>query len=118
MDTREDIRRGIRLVQNLHREGEDIVPWKLGGPQQVSVGVEGGDHQEQRHAGKKEGAVPVKLLFRPLEEQVQEHSGNVYKPQQIGHDEIFHEGNLIVQPYMDYMIRQVGRLSNQKNQGR
>ena len=80
MDTRENVRRGIRLVQNLHRKGEDIVPWKLGGPQQVSVRIDGGDYQKQCHSGKQEETVAVKLFFRSLEEQIQEYGGNVYKP--------------------------------------
>lgn len=56
MDARKQVRGGIRGIQALHQVGEDIVILKHAWPQIMTVGVDGGNHQEHSHPHKQEAA--------------------------------------------------------------
>lgn len=104
VQARENIRRRIRLIQDLHREGENIVPLEGRGAQQVSVRVDSRYDEKQRHARKQENAVAVKFTAAALKEQVYKNRCHVHKPEQVGYDKIFYKRNLVVQPYVNHMV--------------
>ena len=68
MQAGKNVRGCVRLIQNLDGKGKDIMPFKTGGTQQVTVRVYGGYDQKQGHTCKKEDTVLVKFLFVFLKE--------------------------------------------------
>ena len=61
MDAGQDIGGCVSPVQKAYHSDENIIPFKLRGSQQVSVGIEGGHNQEQCHTGIEEYNIFVKV---------------------------------------------------------
>ena len=105
MDAGQNIGGCVSPVQKAYHSDENIIPFKLRGSQQVSVGIEGGHNQEQCHTGIEEYNIFVKV-FPVFKEQPDENGSNVSKPEKIGDDKIFTEWDEVIQWEMDHMVGQ------------
>ena len=73
----------------------------------MSVGVESGYHEKQRHACIKEENISVEILPVP-EEQPGKNGRNIDEPEKIRNDKIFTKWNIVIQRKMDHMVGQAG----------
>ena len=95
MDAWEHIGAGVRLSNPCDQPGAEIFLRVHGGPEVGSVRVDRTDQKEQGHSGKQKNAQPVEFFF--IGEKEVEHSGsNINKPEQVGDDKVFVEGNHII----------------------
>ena len=82
MDAGEKVGGRVRLPEQPDEAGKHIVPWKFFQPKVLDVGTEGGNHQENRHAGtQKDRVVPVS--FPVPEKQINQDRRDIKKPQQV-----------------------------------
>lgn len=105
MDTGEYVCRGICGIEPPHQVHAQVRPGECLRPELVAVWVQIRNGQEDRHPHAQVLDIRVVFLLIFVEKyKIDQRSGQKWEPQHIRHDEIFAEGDMVIDERMDDVV--------------
>ena len=103
VDAGKHIDTGINTPELRHGKAEDVLLRVYGRTEISSVREQGTDQKTDGHSCKQERAESV-IIIPAAEEKIYNCRAHIEEPHQVGDDEIFAEGDQIIQGRVNHMI--------------